>query len=69
MPHYHHFSLHNEGRRIEDLGGVVLEDDTAAIAFSRRVIRELLHNNPEQHAPWTMNITEDERVVRSIPLV
>jgi hypothetical protein len=48
---------------------VALEDDTAAIAFSRRVIRELLHNNPEQHALWTMNITEDERVVRSIPLV
>jgi hypothetical protein len=68
MPHYH-FSLHNEGRRIEDLGGVVLEDDPAAIAFSRRVIRELLHNNPEQYAVWTMNITENERVVRSIPLV
>lgn len=67
MPHYH-FSLHNNGTRIEDLGGVVLADADEALAFGKRVIRELLHKNPEQHARWTMEITEGDRIVRSIPL-
>lgn len=68
MAHYH-FSLQNEGARIDDLGGLVLANDAEALAFGRRVIRELLHNNPEQHTLWTMDITEGDRIVRSIPLV
>lgn len=68
MPHYH-FCLQNEGDRIDDLGGLVLANDAAALAFGRRVIRELLHNNPEQHACWMMDITECDRIVHSIPLV
>jgi hypothetical protein len=67
MPHYC-FSLQNNGARIDDLGGVVLADDVEALAFGRRVIRELLDKNPEQHARWTMDITEGDRTVRSVPL-
>jgi hypothetical protein len=64
----YHFSLRNRVEQIDDLGGVELDGDIEAVAFGRRVIRELLHNNPEQYALWTMHITERERTVRSIRL-
>jgi hypothetical protein len=67
MPRYR-FDLQNNARQIEDLGGVVLADDGEALAFAKRVIRELLDKNPEQHARWSMDITEGERTVSSIPL-
>jgi hypothetical protein len=67
MPNYH-FDLQNNGARIEDIAGVTLANDGEAIAFGKRVIRELLDKNPEQRERWTMDITEGERTVHSIPL-
>jgi hypothetical protein len=54
MPRYH-FDLQNNARQIEDLGGVVLADDGEALAFAKRVIRELLDKNPSstRAGPWT----------------
>jgi hypothetical protein len=68
MPLYH-FALHNRGDRIDDFGGLPMADDGEALDFGKRVIRELLHNNPEQHALWTMDVTQGERTVRRIPVV
>jgi hypothetical protein len=67
--HHYHFTLQNNGSQIDDLGGVVLTDDAEALDFGKRVIRELLHENPEQHARWTMDITDGERTICSIALV
>jgi hypothetical protein len=65
VPHYR-FSLQNSDERIEELGGVVLTDDAEALAFGKRVIRELLDKNPEQYARWTMEIAEGKRLVHNI---
>ena len=41
----------------------------SAFDFGKRVIRELLHENPEQHARWTKDITDGERTIYSVALV
>jgi hypothetical protein len=63
------FTLQNDGERIDDLGGVALADDAEALAFAKRVVRELLDKNPEQYALWTMDVTDGERTVHRIPLM
>lgn len=67
--HRYHFTLQNNGSQIDDLGAVVLTDDAEALDFGQRVIRELLHENPQQHARWTMDITDGQRTICSIALV
>jgi hypothetical protein len=67
MPFYY-FDLQNGGNRLDALSGVTLADDGAALAFGKRLMRELLDRNPEQHARWTMEINEGERTVHRIPL-
>jgi hypothetical protein len=67
MPNYH-FDLQSDGERLDALGGVTLADDGAALSFGKRVIRELLEKNHEQHAHWTMEIKDGDRTVHSIPV-
>jgi hypothetical protein len=64
----YHFALRNRGETIDDFGGVEMTSDADAIAFGKRVIRELLEKNPEQYALWAMKITKGTRLVRSISL-
>jgi hypothetical protein len=47
---HYHFTLQKCGSQIDNLGGGVLTDDAEAFDVGKRVIRELLHENPEQHA-------------------
>lgn len=65
MPHYH-FDLQNSDERIDALGGVTLDDDSEALAFGKRVIRECW-TKAEQHARWTMEINEGDRTVQLHP--
>jgi hypothetical protein len=61
------FAMHDNGAGIEDLGGMALDDDGDALAFAGRVIRDIMYKGAKKHAGWTMNITEDNRVVGTIP--
>jgi hypothetical protein len=62
---YYQFALDN-GSGPEDLGGMALGDDDEAIAFGKEVIQDL-KRNADQYARWSMYITEDERIVGTIP--
>jgi hypothetical protein len=71
MIHYR-FTIHNGSTKTESLGGASLNDDAEALAFGKRVIRDLMGKStkpPNPYAGWTMDITEGERTVESIPLV
>jgi len=59
------FNLHDDTRH-EELGSVALVDDDAAIAFGKRVIRDLLRKDDEHLHGWTMEIAAGERSVASI---
>jgi len=62
---YYHFTIDKSGG-IEVLGGTPLDDDDAAIAFGKQVIRDLKHDAKEC-AGWAMLITEGARTVGAIP--
>jgi hypothetical protein len=64
MRHYQ-FILHSASGR-EDLGGIDVADDAEAIAFGQQVIQDL---KPEagRYEQWSMDITEGERIVGTIP--
>jgi hypothetical protein len=62
---YYHFTVDKSGR-IEVLGGTLLADDDAAVAFGKQVIRDLNHDAKEC-AGWAMLITEGARTVGAIP--
>jgi hypothetical protein len=62
----YHFTEHN-GVAIGKLGDMELSDDHEAFAFGKQVIRELMHTDGARYAGWSMEVTEGERVVGSIP--
>jgi hypothetical protein len=62
----YHFVIRNT-LRTEDLGGMDLADDAAAVDFGNGVIRDLMHREATQYAGWTMEITEGSRPVGSVP--
>ena len=66
MPSYH-FVARSDRRRGEDLGLMAMLDDADARAFARRVIVDLMRSHPAFYQTWTIDISEDERVVASIP--
>jgi hypothetical protein len=66
MPRYY-FALINS-RRIEDQSGELLADDTRAIAYGKQVIHDLTRGGGHLFSGWTMEITENQRVVTRIPL-
>jgi hypothetical protein len=51
----------------EKLGAAVLADDDEAVAFAKRVIRELIHRDAKLYATWMMEITAGKRSVASVP--
>ena len=62
------FVLRNDGgRRVEGLGSMGLTGDDEALAFGKRVIRDLMLGD-QRFAGWMMDITAGERPVGSIPL-
>jgi len=62
----YHFAIKGiEGTEV--LGGMDLTDDAAAIDFGNEVIRDLMQRWAEQYAGWTMEITEGDRPVDSVP--
>ena len=64
MLHYR-FTIHNGTDKTESLGGASLDDDAEALAFGKRVIRDLMGKST--YVGWTMDISESERTVGSIP--
>jgi hypothetical protein len=50
----------------EDLGGMDLANDAEAVAFGKRIIRDLMDRAAEQYDSWTMEIREGERAIRSL---
>jgi hypothetical protein len=65
MPGYR-FEFYDPNSRSEKLGAAVLADDDEAVAFARRLIRELIGSD-EKHATWRLEITARERKVASMP--
>ena len=45
-----------------------LDDDYEAMNLGKAVIRDLLHGNATRYVGWTMDVTDGERSVVSIPL-
>jgi hypothetical protein len=65
----YHFALHDAfGVMSDDLGDLQLADDNDAIDHARLVVRDMLKDNPAQYPHWTMNITQEERVVHTFPV-
>ena len=60
------FAVRNSATEIEKLGSMELANDDAALAFGKRMIRDLMREGAKQYAGWTMNVAEDERAVASI---
>jgi hypothetical protein len=65
----YHFALHDaKGIMSDDLGDLQLADDDDAIDHARQVVRDMLVDNSAQYPRWTMNITQDGRAVRTLPI-
>ena len=61
------FAVRDGATEIEKLGSMTLANDDAALAFGRRMIRDLMREGAEQYAGWTMDVAKGERAVASIP--
>jgi hypothetical protein len=62
---YYCFAI-QENSKIENLGGLAMANDAEAIEFGKLVVQDLIRRHSEQHAGWTMEITEHGRAVLSI---
>jgi hypothetical protein len=62
MPNYR-FKAHHSVTGTKKLGAAVLADDDEALAFAKRVIRELIHRDAKLYATWTMEVTAGRRSV------
>ena len=56
-----------DGKWIEDEQGEIFSDDAQALAHGRQVVREITRGNHNRFSGWTLEITEGERIVGSIP--
>ena len=65
MPNYR-FKAHDRDTGAEKLGVAVLADDDEALAFAKRVIRELIHIDAKLFATWTMYVTAGKRSVARV---
>ena len=66
MPNYQ-FKAHDIRTGSEKIGAAVLADDDEALAFAKRVIRELIHSDAKLYTTWTMEVTVGTRSVASVP--
>jgi hypothetical protein len=64
MPHY--LFSERKGVQVVDLGGMVLVDDAAALAFARNVVDDLIRQNAADQTSF-LDIASDDRLVGSIP--
>ena len=62
----YHFSIRDRGTEVEELGSDTFDSDAEATAFGKRVIKDLLHDEPTRYANWTMEIFEGARTISSI---
>jgi hypothetical protein len=62
---YYRFAIQRNSK-IENLGGLALANDAEAIEFGKLVVKDLIRRHAEQHAGWTMEITERGRAVFSV---
>jgi hypothetical protein len=65
VPNYR-FKAHDIRTGSEKLGAAVLADDDEALAFAKRVIRELIHSDAKLYTTWTMEVA-GKRTVASVP--
>jgi len=63
----YHFSIRDSGTELEELGFDGFDSDAGAIVFGKRVIEDLMRNDPEQYFGWIMDISQGIRAVASIP--
>ena len=67
MPNYR-FKAHDRGAGAEKSGAAVLADDDEALAFAKRVIRELMRQDTKRYTTsWTMEITAGTRSIANLP--
>jgi hypothetical protein len=62
------FSIRSaDGTDRAETGCIELADDSEALAFGKAVIKDMLHDNADQYAGWTMDVAvAGERAVCSI---
>jgi hypothetical protein len=66
MPNYQ-FKAHDVRTGSEKIGAAVPADDDEAVAFAKRVIRELIRTDAKLYTTWTMEVTTGKRSVASVP--
>ena len=66
MPNYQ-FKAHDIRTGSEKLGAAVLADDDEALAFAKRVIRELIRSDANLYTTWTMEVTAGRCGDASVP--
>jgi hypothetical protein len=66
VPHYR-FKAHDIRTGSDKIGAAVLADDDEAVAFAKRVIRELIRTDAKLYTTWTMEVTAGKRSVASVP--
>ncbi len=64
------FALYAEdGSPVETLGALALSDDQKSVTFAEGVMRDLTRGSgATYYSGWTINITQGERGVGSIPI-
>jgi hypothetical protein len=67
MPAYQFTTVSSDGTRDELLGAIELTNDDEAASFGRRIIQDMIDGETGPFADWTMSVTQEGRVVHSIP--
>jgi hypothetical protein len=62
----YHFEIRNT-TGTEELGGMDFADDVSAVAFGKGIVQDLIRRGAKQYTGWTIEITEGERAVDSVP--
>jgi hypothetical protein len=60
------FVLRKPCGQVEELGTIPLPDDSEAIAFGERVVRDLVKDDPAPYTGTIMDVIEGSRSVSSI---
>jgi hypothetical protein len=69
MSHTYNFAIHDEqGAVRKAMPPMTLAEDSEALAFAARVIAEMINGEVESYLGWTLEITEGERLVASVPV-
>jgi hypothetical protein len=66
MPAYL-YSARKNGSQREELGSIELPSDAGARAFAKRMIADILRDNPRNYSGWTLEIIKEGRAVAGLP--